>query len=216
MIAFYLVIPLQYVLIAAGWYGLYSVMIPVYVFLLLPVVMAWRQDNERYLERIAKVQWGLMISVYCVSQAPAIATLHIAGYEGRGPLLLLYFLLVVQLSELLAVVASASVGRTPLNSNHNKSREGVLLGGAAATVVGALLWWMTPFSWWQSTLMAAVTVTAGFMGGLVLASVKASLGVREQWTETGVQLARGVLGRLDAVSFAAPVFFHLTVYFFRS
>ena len=214
VIAFYLVIPLQYILIAGGWYGWYAVFIPVYVFLLLPVVMAWRQDNERYLERIAKVQWGLMISVYCVSHAPAIANIEIPGYEGRGALLLLYFLLVVQLSELLAVVASASVGRTPLASNPNKSREGVLIGGVAATLVGTLLWWMTPFSWWQSTLMAAATVTAGFMGGLVLASIKASLGVRDQWTEGGVQLARGVLGRLDAVSFAAPVFFHLTFYLF--
>lgn len=216
VIAFYLVIPLQYLLIAGGWYGWYAVFIPVYVFLLLPIVMAWRQDNERYLERVAKVQWGLMISVYCVSHAPAIATLEIAGYEGRGALLLLYFLLVLQLSELLAVVASASVGRTPLRSNPNKSREGVLIGGVASTVVGTLLWWMTPFAWWQSALMAGVIVTAGFMGGLVLSSIKSSLGVREQWMDGRVPLARGALGRLDALSFAAPVFFHLTVYFFGS
>jgi phosphatidate cytidylyltransferase len=216
VIAFYLVIPLQYLLIAGGWYGWYAVFIPVYVFLLLPIVMAWRQDNERYLERVAKVQWGLMISVYCVSHAPAIATLEIAGYEGRGALLLLYFLLVLQLSELLAVIASASVGRTPLRSNPNKSREGVLIGGVAGTLVGTLLWWMTPFEWWQSALMAAVIVTAGFMGGLVLSSIKSSLGVREQWMDGSVPLARGALGRLDALSFAAPVFFHLTVYFFAS
>ena len=216
VIAFYLAIPLQYVLVAGGLYEWYAVVIPVYLFLLLPVVMALRQDNVRYLERVAKVQWGLMISVYCVSHAPAIATIEIPGYEGRGPLLLLYFLLVVQLSELLAVTASASVGRTPLASNPNKSREGVLLGGVGATVVGTLLWWMTPFSWWQSLLMSAAIVIAGFMGTLVLAAVKASLGVRDHWMAGGVQLARGALGRLDAVSFAAPVFFHLTVYFFTS
>jgi phosphatidate cytidylyltransferase len=216
VIAFYLVIPLQYLLIAGDWYGLYAVFIPVYVFLLLPVIMAWRQDNERYLERVAKVQWGLMISVYCVSHAPAIASIDIVDYSDRGALLLLYFLLVLQLSELLAVAASASVGRTPLSSNPNKSREGVLIGGVAATVVGTLLWWMTPFAWWQSALMSAVIVTAGFMGGLVLASIKSSLGVRDQWMDGGVPLARGALGRLDALSFAAPVFFHITVYFFAT
>jgi phosphatidate cytidylyltransferase len=214
VIAFYVAIPLQYVLVAGGLYEWYAVMIPVYLFLLLPMVMALRQDTERYLERVAKVQWGLMISVYCVSHAPAIAALPIPGYEERGALLLLYFLLVLQMSELLAVIASASFGRTPLRSNPAKSVEGVLIGGIAATVVGTLLWWMTPFAWWQSLLMSAAIVVAGFMGGLVLASAKRSLGARDLWLEGGVQLARGALGRLDALSFAAPVFFHLTLYFF--
>jgi phosphatidate cytidylyltransferase len=216
VIAFYVAIPLQYVLVAGGLYGWYAVVVPVYLFLLLPVVMALRQDTTRYLERVAKVQWGLMISVYCVSYAPAIATLEFTGYEGRGALLLLYFLLVVQMSELLAVIFSAWFGRTPLASNPSKSVEGVLAGGVAATLVGTALWWMTPFAWWQSLLMSAAIVIAGFMGGLVLASVKRSLGARDLWLDGGVQLARGVLGRLDALSFAAPVFFHLTQFFFAA
>ncbi len=212
IIAFYVVIPVQYVLVASGWYQLYAVFIPVYLFLILPVAMAWRHDTELYLQRVAKVQWGLMLSVYCVSHAPAIATLEPPGYEGRGPLLLLYFLLLVQMSENFAVMASASFGRTPLRSNPNKSSEGVLIGGTAASVLGTLLWWMTPFTWWQAALMSVATVFAAFMGGLVLASVKRSLGER-QWDQ-GVALSRGVLERLEGITFSAPVFFHVTVYFF--
>ncbi len=212
IIAFYVAIPVQYVLVANGWYQLYAVFIPVYLFLILPVIMAWRHDTELYLQRVAKVQWGLMLSVYCVSHAPAIATLEPPGYEGRGSLLLLYFLLIVQMSENFAVMASASFGRTPLRSNPNKSREGVLIGGAAASVLGTLLWWMTPFTWWQAALMSAATVFAAFVGGLVLASVKRSLGER-QWDQ-GVALSRGVLERLESITFSAPVFFHATVYFF--
>jgi len=212
IIAFYFAIPVQYMLVASGWYQLYAVFIPVYLFLVLPVIMAWRHDTELYLQRVAKVQWGLMLSVYCVSHAPAIATLEPPGYEGRGALLLLYFLLVVQLSENIAIFASASLGRTPLRSNPNKSREGVLIGAAATTVLGTLLWWMTPFAWWQAGLMSAVTVFAAFVGGLVLASVKRSLGER-QWDQ-GVALSRGVLERLEGITFSAPVFFHATVYFF--
>ncbi len=215
VIAFYLVIPIQYLLVAGEGYGLFAVFIPVYVFLLLPVVMALKQDTVDYLQRVAKMQWGLMVSVYCVSHAPAIATLARPGYEGRGALLLLFFLLVLQLSDLLALIASAALGRTPLKSNPNKSKEGVLLGGAGATLVGTLLWWMTPFTWWQSTLMSAAIVGAGFTGGLVLSSVKRSLGARD-WAEDGVLLSRGVLERLDALTFAAPVFFHLTLYFYIS
>jgi phosphatidate cytidylyltransferase len=212
IIAFYVAIPVQYVLVASGWYQLYAVFIPVYLFLVLPVIMAWRHDTELYLQRVAKVQWGLMLSVYCVSHAPAIATLEPPGYEERGSLLLLYFLLVVYMSESIAVMASASLGRTPLRSNPNKSREGVLIGAAAATAIGTLLWWMTPFAWWQAALMSAATVFAAFVGGLVLASVKRSLGER-QWDQ-GVTLSRGVLERLEGITFSAPVFFHATVYFF--
>jgi phosphatidate cytidylyltransferase len=212
VLAFYVVIPVQYVLVASGWYGLYAVFIPVYLFLVLPVVMAWKNDTELYLQRVAKVQWGLMLSVYCVSHAPAIATQEPPGYEGRGALLLLYFLLLTQAADGFAVMASASFGRTPLRSNPNKSREGVLIGGAAATLLGTLLWWMTPFAWWHALLMSAATVFAAFMGGLVLASVKRSLGERP-WDQ-GVALSRGVLERLETITFAAPVFFHLTVYFF--
>ncbi len=214
VVAFYVAIPVQYVLVAAGPYAWYAVFIPVYLFLVLPVIMALKQDTERYLERVAKVQWGLMISVYCVSHAPAIATIEIPGYEDRGALLLLYFLLVVQLSDLLAVMASAAFGRTPLLSNPGKSREGVLVGGIAAAAIGTLLWWMTPFSWWQALLMSAAIVGAGFLGGLVLASVKRSLGARDDLAADGQQIARGVLERVEALAFAAPVFFHLTLYFF--
>jgi phosphatidate cytidylyltransferase len=212
IIAFYVVIPLQYVLVASGWYQLYAVFIPVYLFLILPVIMAWRNDTELYLQRVAKVQWGLMLSVFCVSHAPAIATLEPPGYEGRGALLLLYFLLLVLMSDMFAVMASASVGRTPLRSNPNKSREGVLIGGLGGTVLGTVLWWMTPFAWWQAALLSAATVFAASMGGVVLASVKRSLGER-QWDQ-GVALSRGVLERLEGITFAAPVFFHATVYFF--
>jgi phosphatidate cytidylyltransferase len=217
VIAFYLVIPIQYLLVAGAGYRFFGVFIPVYMFLLLPVMMALKQDTEHYLQRVAKVQWGLMISVYCVSHAPAIATIELPGYTDRGAMLLLYFLLVLQMSELLAVIAGASFGRTPLRSNPNKSREGVLIGGFCATLVGTALWWMTPFTWWQSTLMSAAIVIAGFMGGLVLNSVKRSLGARDllfDGTEGVVILSRGVLDRLDALTFAAPVFFHLTLFFF--
>ena len=218
VLAFYVVIPLQYVLVAGGNRPMFAVFIPVYVFLTLPVLMALRQNIEHYLQRIAKVQWGLMITVYCVSHAPAIAALEPPGYEGRGALLLLFFLLIVQMSDLFGVIFSATLRGTHLRSNRNKTREGVLAGGIAATLVGTLLWWMTPFEWWQALLMSAATVTAGFMGGLVLASVKASMGAVDLGASSNgaapVPLSRGVLERLDALSFAAPVFFHLTLYFF--
>jgi phosphatidate cytidylyltransferase len=210
VVAFYLVIPAQYLLLGLGRANLFAVFIPVYVFLLMPVVMAIKQDTEFYLQRVAKVQWGLMISVYCVSHAPAIATLPIRGYEDRGPLLLLFFLLILFLTDLLQVIASTLLGGTPLTVNVNKTAKGALAGGAAGILIGTALWWMTPFLWWQAFFMSGLIVVSGFMGTVVLSLVKRSLGAK-QW-DSELVLTRGVLERLDALMFAAPVFWQVTRY----
>ena len=210
VVAFYLVIPAQYLLLGFGRANLFAVFIPVYVFLLMPVVMAIKQDTELYLQRVAKVQWGLMISVYCVSHAPAIATLPIRGYEDRGPLLLLFFLLILFLTDLLQVIASTLLGGTPLKVNLNKTAKGALAGGAGGVLIGTALWWLTPFLWWQAFLMSALIVGSGFMSTVVLSLVKRSLGAK-QW-DSELVLTRGVLERLDALMFAAPVFWQVTRY----
>ena len=210
VVAFYLVIPAQYVLLGFGRTNLFAVFIPVYVFLLMPVVMALKQDTELYLQRVAKVQWGLMVSVYCVSHAPAIATLPIRGYEDRGPLLLLFFLLILFLTDLLQVIASTLLGGVPLTVNANKTAKGALGGGAAGVLIGTALWWMTPFLWWQAFLMSSLIVVSGSVGTVVLSLVKRSLGAK-QW-DSELVLTRGVLERLDALMFAAPVFWQVTRY----
>ena len=211
IVAFYVVIPAQYILLGFGRASVFATFIPVYVFLLLPVLVAIRLDTERFLERVAKVQWGLMISVYCISHAPAIATLPIRGYEGRGPLLLLYFLLVLFLTDLLQIVFSAVLDGRALRSNPNKTVWGVLAGSACGAVIGTALWWMTPFAWWQAFIMSLVIVGTGYLGSVVLSSVKQSLGAR-QW-DTELELTRGVLERLDSLTFAAPLFWQITRYF---
>jgi len=210
VVAFYLVIPAQYLLLGFGRANLFAVFIPVYVFLLLPVVMAIKQDTELYLQRVAKVQWGLMISVYCVSHAPAIAALPIRGYEDRGPLLLLFFLLILFLTDLLQVIASTLLGGTPLKVNLNKTAKGALAGGAGGVLIGTALWWLTPFLWWQAFAMSVLIVGSGCMGTVVLSLVKRSLGA-QPWDSEFV-LTRGVLERLDALMFAAPVFWQVTRY----
>lgn len=84
---FYVLLPLQYWLIATGWYGLFSILIPVYGFLPLPVLAALAGDTDAFLERVTKIQWGVMITVYCISYAPALLQLRIPGYDGQSMLL---------------------------------------------------------------------------------------------------------------------------------
>ncbi|MGH6624719.1 MAG: phosphatidate cytidylyltransferase, partial [Burkholderiaceae bacterium] len=74
-----------------------------------------------------------------------------------------------------------------------------------------LLWWMTPFSPLEALLMSLVIVGTGFLGSIVLTDVKISLGAK-QW-DTEYELTRGVLERLEALTFAAPLFWQITRYF---
>jgi phosphatidate cytidylyltransferase len=209
--AFFIVLPLQYYLIWIEWYGLYSIFIPVYVFLLLPILAALRQDAKNFMARVAEVQWGLMISVFCLSHVPALLTLAIPGYAGRNLLLIIFLVLVAQTNDLLQRVFGRLAGRHPIAPllAPAKTFEGVAGGVAGATVLGAALWWITPFAPWQAGAMALLISVMGFCGSLVMAAIKRDRGVKEFGTMTE---AGGVLDRLDSVIFAAPIFFHIVRY----
>ena len=214
-LCFYVAIPLQYFLIGIDWYGLFVMCIPVYGFLLLPAVSALAGDTEDFLERNTKIQWGLMLTVYCISYAPALLLLDIPGYENGNLLLLLYLLLVVQLSDVLQYVFGKLFGKHKLapSVSPSKTVEGLVGGGLSAAGVGAALWWITPFTPLQSGLMSLLIVFCGFLGGLALSAVKRSLGAKD-WGEM-IEGHGGILDRLDSVVFSAPVFFHVVRYGFQ-
>jgi phosphatidate cytidylyltransferase len=123
--------------------------------------------------------------------------------------------MVVQLSDVLQYVFGKLFGRHKIapRVSPSKTVEGFVGGGLGATAIGTALWWITPFTPLQSAGMAAVVVIAGFLGGLALSAVKRSIGAKD-WGSL-IEGHGGMLDRLDSVSFAAPVFFHLTRYFFE-
>jgi phosphatidate cytidylyltransferase len=215
-LAFFLIVPLQYYLIGIDWYALFSIFIPVYGFLLLPAFAALAGDVEDFLARIAKIQWGVMIAVYCVSHAPALLLLDIPDYSasGQNVLLLFYLLLIVQMSDVMQYVFGKLFGRTKIAPvvSPSKTVEGFIGGGASAVAIGAAMWWITPFTPLQSAGMALIIVLMGFFGGLALSAVKRSLGAKD-WG-TMIEGHGGVMDRMDSVSFAAPIFFHVTRYYF--
>lgn len=211
--AFYLVLPVQYLLIGYSWYGLFSIFIPVYVFLLLPILATLGGDTTRFLERASKVQWGLMIAVFCISHVPALLTLQIVGFEGRNLLLIAWLVLVVQLSDVLQYVCGKLAGKRRIapQLSPSKTVEGFVGGVALATLIGALLWWITPFTFWQALGLALVVNLLGFFGGLVMSAIKRDRGVKD-WGHM-IEGHGGMLDRLDSVCFAAPIFFHLVRYY---
>jgi phosphatidate cytidylyltransferase len=212
--SFFIITPLQYALLADRWYGMFAILIPVFGFLFIPTRIVLAGDTERFLERAAKIQWGLMICTYCLSHAPALLILRIRGYEGHNAQLLLYLVLVVQLSDVLQYVWGKLAGKYRIAPaiSPNKTWEGFLGGIASATLVGTLLWRITPFRPWQSAAMSLVVTLMGFAGGLTMSAIKRDRGVKDYGTL--IEGHGGVLDRIDSLCFAAPVFFHLTRYYF--
>lgn len=213
-LAFFIAIPVQYVSVWRDWYGFFSIFIPVYMFLLLSAAAALGNDTHEFLERNAKIQFAVMVCVYGLSYAPALLMLKVPGYSGMNSLLLFYLLFVVQLSDVLQYICGKLFGKHQLSAvSPSKTVEGLLGGGTLATLCGGALHFITPFSFGQACLLSAAIVLSGFLGGLVLSAVKRSLGAKD-WGSI-IAGHGGVLDRVDSICFAAPIFFHLTRFFFH-
>lgn len=212
---FFLFTPLQYVLVGMKWYDFYTILIPVYASLLVPARIAFSGDAKRFLERTAKILAGLMICVYCLSHAPALLTLDLsktsAGAGSSGPTRLLFFFVVmVQLGDALQYAWSQLPSKHAIapTIHPGKTWEGLLGGTASLALIGAVLWWATPFSPWMAGIMSAVIALMGFAGALTMSAIKRDRGVKDYGTLVAGH--SGVLDVVDSICFAAPVFFHLT------
>jgi phosphatidate cytidylyltransferase len=212
--SFFVITPLQYYLVATQWYGLFTILIPVYAFLFVPTRVALAGDPTDFLARTAKIQWALMVCVYCVSHVPAILMLDVVGFKGQNARLVLFLVIVVQISDVFQYMWGKLTGRHKIapTISPNKTWEGFIGGVLTATAVGAALWWATPFKPWQAAVMSLIITLLGFLGGLTMSAIKRDRGVKDYGSL--IEGHGGVLDRIDSLCFAGPVFFHLTRYYF--
>ncbi|SLN45429.1 phosphatidate cytidylyltransferase [Pseudooctadecabacter jejudonensis] len=208
-LAFFVILPLQYLFVGMGWQTLYSVFIPVYAFLLLPVVSALRGNPDRFLVRVAETQWALMIAVFCMSHVPALLSMQVDGYPAdRGVLLIAFLIMVVQFGDLLDFFFGRRIGRKRIIEGISaKTWEGMACGVICAALIGGLLAWMTPFSILGAALMAGLASLVGMFGNLVFAAVKRDRGVKD-WSHL-IPGQGGFMDQFDSVIFAAPIFYHV-------
>lgn len=217
VLAFFVVLPIQYWLVATRHFDLFTVFIPVYVFLAVPVVSAMGGDTQRFLERNAKLQWGIMVCVYGLSHVPALLLLEFRNYEGKSAFLVFFLVFVVQSCMLVQHLLTRHLKREPsipaVSSSFNWYSW--LLGMILGSFVGALLSFITPFKPGQALALAFIACVAGSMGHLVMKALKRDRGItawgRRELSVTG---AGGLLDRVDALCFAAPIFFHSVRWYF--
>jgi phosphatidate cytidylyltransferase len=212
--SFFVIMPLQYYLVGIQWYGFFAIMIPVLACIFIPTSIAIAGDTEHFLERSAKIQFGIMVCVYSLSHAPALLLLKIPGFEGHDARLLLYLVIVDQMSDVLQFVWGKLIGKHKIawRVSPNKTWEGFIGGVLSATALGTALWWATPFTPQQSAGMSLMICLLGFAGGLVMSAIKRDIGIKD----FGVVIEGhgGILDRIDSLCFAAPIFFHLVRYYF--
>lgn len=213
-LAFYIILPAQFLFVAFDLSRLFAVFIPVYIFLLLPFVSVLRGSTDKFLNRVSETQWGLMICVFCLSHIPALMWLELPQQgadspAGRSMLLIAFLVLVVQSGDLVDFYMGRRVGRKRIVPDLSpKTWAGAAWGIAAAATLGLLLSWITPFGPFAAAGMAALASLCGQAGNLILRAIKRDRGLRD-WSHL-IPGQGGFLDQLDSVIFAAPAFFHLT------
>ena len=215
---FFFFTPMQFILVGLNLYGFYSILIPVYAFIFIAARVAISGDYKRFLERVAKIQFGLLVCVYCLSFAPALLFLRwtqIDTDSNANARLLFFFVTMVLFSELAQFLCSRLFGKHVIAETIDESRtwEGLLGGALATAVLGMVLYWATPFAYfWQAIVMSVLIALMASAGGLTMAAIKRDRG--EVRSGTLIEGHGGVLSRIDAICFSAPVFYHVTRYFF--
>ena len=216
LLAFFVVLPAQYFIVATQHFDLFTVFIPVYVFLAIPVISAFGNDPTRFLERTAKIQWGVMVCVYGMSHAPALLLLDLPRYADRGAFMVLYLVVVVATAQIAQEAASRWLRRRPVARaiSRSFSWRAWWRGALAAAIVGAALYWATPFKPIPALVMGFIAGGSGTFGEFVMKALKKDAGVRSWGGKVSVTGAVGLLDRVAPLCFAAPVFFHAVRWYF--
>ena len=212
----YLAIPVQYYLIGIGWYGLFIIFIPVYMFLLIPMRMVTIGSTDGFLKAAGTIHWGLMTTVFSVGHAAYLLVLPAAGNPGAGGAgLLLFLVFLTQFNDVAQFVWGKTIGHTKVvpTVSPGKTRGG-LLGGLATTIVLAALLgpWLTPMSLLHSIAAGVIIGLGGFLGDVSISAVKRDVGSKD----SGQLLPGhgGILDRIDSLTFTAPLFFHFIQYLY--
>ncbi len=195
-------------------YNIYLVFTPVYAFLVMAAAMAWIGRTDGFLSTVGIVHWGVVVCVYNIGYIAFLMRTPDAEAPAGAAGLVFFLLFITQFNDVAQYCWGKAIGRTKITPNvsPNKTWEGAIGGWlTTAAVFYFLAPFFTPLSPLHAAIMGLIVPLAGFFGDITMSAIKRDLGVKD--TSRLIPGHGGVLDRLDSLTFAAPVYFHLLAYF---
>lgn len=209
----YLSIPLQYYWVGMGWYGMFIIFIPVYLFLFLPLRMVLIGETDGFIRAAGILHWAVMLTVFAMSHMAYLLILPeknaLAGNIG----LALFLLFVTEFNDVCQYIWGKTLGRHKIipKVSPGKTWEGFIGGLVTITLcAGAIAPYLTPLTFENGLWAGAIIGASGFIGDVVLSSVKRDLHIKDSGTL--IPGHGGILDRLDSLMYTAPLFFHFLYY----
>lgn len=209
----YLAIPVQYYWVAIGWYGMFIIFIPVYVFLFLPMRMVLIGDTSGFIRSAGILHWAVMLMVFAISHIAYLLTLPVKNPDAGAIGLVLFLLFTTQFNDVCQYFWGKLLGKHKIipKVSPNKTWEGFVGGLLTITAcAGFAAPLLTPLSFHQGLLAGVIIGVAGFVGDVVLSSVKRDLNIKDSGSL--IPGHGGILDRLDSLIYTAPLFFHYLYY----
>nr|WP_226670082.1 phosphatidate cytidylyltransferase [Metabacillus litoralis] len=207
----YLAIPVQFYWIMIGWYGMFIVFIPVYVFLFLPLPRLLGKGTSGFLRSVSSTQWGLMLMVFGLS--------HLAYYQFATPEyganLVLFLVLLTQVNDIVHYLVSLYFGKRKVVPSANPiiTWEGFIFAAIITTLVSYFIYpYLTPLDMKFGILSGIIISLSGFFGSLTISVLKRDLLIGDQ--EKLNVLKESYINRVDSLTYTSPVFFHIIRYYF--
>ena len=209
----YLVIPFQFYSVYIQWYGFFIILIPVIMFMILPFRNLITGDTKGITNSNATLQWSLMITVFSLSHLAYLLVIPTkADFRAGNEALVLYLIFLTQFNDVLQFLWGKAIGKRKIapKVSPNKTWEGFLGGLICTTLLAYLLRFLTPFTPIQSLIAGFMIAFSGFVGDLNISAIKRDLELKDMGNT--IPGHGGIMDRLDSLSFASLVFFHLAYY----
>ena len=209
----YLAIPMQYLFVYFRDYGMFIILVPIYMLLFLPMAMVLIGETKGFLSAIGTLQWGLMLTVFCLGHLAFLVILPPERTTGLG--LLLFLLLITQFNDVAQYLWGKRFGKHKIlpTVSPGKTAEGLLGGVLTTTLLSVLLSpLLTPMSWWLALALGFFLAVIGFIGDVTISALKRDLGVKD--SSNLIPGHGGILDRVDSLTYTAPLFFHIIRFVF--
>ena len=209
----YLTIPIQYFLAFKGYYTLFLIFIPVFMFIIIPFLLVLTGETKDIIRSMCILPTSLMLGVFGISHLALLINFPEMNSNGvSGKALLLFLIFITEANDIMQFIWGKIFGKHKIlpRVSPNKTWEGFIGGVISTTIIGYFMGFLTPLNSWQLIFISSSIAVLGFMGDSIMSAVKRDFGVKDM--STAIPGHGGILDRVDSLSTTASPFFHL-IYF---